>query len=45
METQALLRWLYVALMAAGALTFWGLSRNPRRVPGLEYLIALLIPV
>lgn len=44
METQTL-RWLYVALMAAGALTFWLLSRTPKRVPGLEYMIALLIPV
>lgn len=44
METQTL-QWLYVALMAAGALTFWVLSCTPKRVPGLEYMIALLIPV
>ena len=44
MEIQTL-QWSYVALMAVGAATFWLLSRTPKHVPGLEYMIALLIPV
>lgn len=37
--------WLYVALMAAGALLFYVWSRDPRGVPKHEYLIAIAIPV
>jgi bacteriorhodopsin len=31
--------------MAAGMLVFWAMSRSPKGVPALEYMIALLIPV
>ena len=37
--------WLYVALMAVGALLFYAWSRDPRGVPKYEYLIAIAIPV
>jgi bacteriorhodopsin len=45
MDVQQLLIWGYVALMGAGALAFWMMSRRPAGVPGLEYMVALLIPV
>lgn len=37
--------WLYVCLMAAGALLFYIWSRDPKGVPKHEYLIAIAIPV
>lgn len=37
--------WLYVALMAAGAILFVVWSRNPRGVPQSEYLVAAFIPI
>lgn len=43
--TSELWLWLYVALMAAGALLFYTWSRNPRGVPQVEYLLAIAIPV
>ncbi|ADI13311.1 hypothetical protein [Truepera radiovictrix] len=43
MDTQTLLIWLYVGLMAAGMLVFWAMSRSPKGVPALEYMVALLI--
>ena len=45
MEAQTFFIWAYVFLMGAGALTFWAMSRRPAGVPGLEYMVALLIPV
>lgn len=45
LSTAELFIWSYVILMAAGAFTFWMLSTRPARVPGVEYMIALLIPV
>ncbi|MDM9379766.1 bacteriorhodopsin [Chlorogloeopsis sp. ULAP01] len=45
MELQDIFHWIYVALMAIGALHFWSLSRNPRGVPQYEYLVAILIPI
>jgi len=45
MGWQTILHWLYVAGMAIGALHFWMLSRNPKRVPQYEYLVAIFIPI
>jgi bacteriorhodopsin len=42
---EATLHWLYVAVMAAGALLFFIWSQNPRGVPKHEYLIAMFIPI
>lgn len=43
-EYHVLLHWLYVGVMAAGAITFVIMRANPRGVPGYEYLIAIIIP-
>ncbi|MEF2276833.1 bacteriorhodopsin [Deinococcus sp. YIM 134068] len=43
--TSELWLWPYVALMAAGALLFYSWSRDPRGVPQVEYLVAIVIPV
>lgn len=40
-----ILHWIYVATMAAGAITVALMSRNPRGVPKMDYLITFLIPV
>jgi bacteriorhodopsin len=45
MPSEALLHWIYVALMASGALLFLAWMRNPRGVPMEEYVVAILIPV
>lgn len=39
------LHWIYVATMAAGAIAITVMSRNPRGVPKIDYLITFLIPV
>jgi len=45
MEPEALLHWLYVALMASGAALFFAWMRDPRGVPIPEYVVAILIPI
>ena len=40
MDLESTMYWLYVIVMAAGAITFVVMSRNPRGVPHYEYLIA-----
>lgn len=42
---EATLHWIYVGVMALGALLFFVWSQNPRGVPRYEYLIALFIPI
>ena len=44
-DLDALLLWVYVACMAAGAALFLYWSTDPRGVPRYEYLIATMIPV
>ncbi len=39
-----MLHWIYVAIMAAGAVAVAIMSRNPKGVPKIDYLIAFLIP-
>ncbi|PYZ96712.1 lactococcin [Alteribacter lacisalsi] len=43
-ETEVLLYWIYVAVMASGAITFAVWSRNRKGVSRVEYLIAFMIP-
>lgn len=43
--TQTAWLWFYVACMAAGAVLFAVWSRDPKRVPQYEYVVAILIPV
>jgi bacteriorhodopsin len=44
-EFQTALHWIYVAVMVAGSLIVFTLSRNPRGVPAYEYAIAAFIPI
>jgi bacteriorhodopsin len=44
-EFQSVLHWIYLAVMALGAITFMMMSRNPRGVPVYEYVIAIFIPI
>ncbi len=39
------LHWIYVAVMAAGAIAIIYMSRNPKGVPKLDYFVTLLVPV
>jgi len=45
MDFHALIHWVYVALMAGGALLFFAWMRDPRGVPMAEYTVAALIPI
>lgn len=45
MLPESTLHWIYVAIMAAGALIFLAWSQNRRGVPKEEYLIAMFIPI
>ena len=45
MDLESTLYWIYVVVMAIGAITFIVMSRDPRGVPQYEYLIATFIPV
>ena len=45
MSFDALLHFIYVGCMAAGALLFLSWMRDPRGVPRWEYLVAITIPV
>lgn len=45
MDYGTLLLWIYVGAMAAGALLFWRWYHDPRGVPRVEYLVAMLIPI
>ena len=45
LNTQSIILWIYVALMAGGALLFYSWSRQPKGVPLYEYYIAMFIPV
>jgi bacteriorhodopsin len=45
MNLQDLFHWIYVALMAIGAIYFLVLSTNPKEVPKHEYYVAAFIPI
>lgn len=44
-DFQSTLHWIYVAVMALGAVVFAVMSRNPKGVPVYEYAIAIFIPI
>ncbi len=41
----SVLHWIYVLVMLLGSLTVLYLSRNPKKVPKIEYFIAFIIPI
>lgn len=45
MDLEAVFHWLYIIGMAAGAIYFILLGRNPKNVPRYEYLVAAFIPI
>ena len=45
MDFATLLNWIYVAAMAGGAAVFAAWLLNPKGVPRVEYVVALIIPI